>query len=88
MGLDAASATMVKPHTNFIEGEKYYLEYRGKDHIGVTEFFQYHDEFIREKQLGLSNTDKFFRQGFGPMHLMDFQFFNNLIDDFAKWSKK
>lgn len=62
MGLDAVSTAVAKPaHSNFIEGEKYYLEHRGKDHIGVSEFFQYHDEFIREKQLHLSNSDKFFR---------------------------
>ena len=61
---------------------------RGKDSIGVCEYFQYHDEQLRDRGFKLSNTDKFFRIGFGPMHLMTFSFFNNLVDDFLNWCKK
>ena len=81
MGIQAQSQT-----SNFVDGEKYYLENRGKDYIGIGENFQYHNEFIRDKQIALTNSDKFFREGFGPMYLMDFKFFNSLIDDFLKWS--
>lgn len=86
MGLATTSTTHT--NSNFIEGEKYWLECRGKDYEGISEFFQYHDEQIREKQFQLSNSDKFFRQGFGPMHMMDFQFFNNLLNDFVSWCEK
>lgn len=71
-----------------LAGEKQYLQARGKDHSGVSEYFQLHDESLRERCLKLSNADKFFRVGFGPLHLMDYQFFNNLLDDFLTWCKK
>ena len=81
MGIDALSST----NTNFIEGEKYFLETRGKENNDISENFQYHDDQIILKKIKLTNSDKFFRQGFAPMHLMDFQFFNNLVDDFLEW---
>ena len=84
MGLGAETVT----NSNFLQGEKYFLENKGRDYIGIFENFQYHDQVIKEKQLALTNSDKFFRQSFGPMHLMDFKFFNNLVDDFIKWAKK
>ena len=82
MGLQANSSFLGGINSNFVEGEKYYLESRGKDHDGIFEYFQYHDEYVVEKDIKLTNADKFFRQGFGPMHLMDFQFFNNLLNSF------
>lgn len=83
MGIQAQSQS-----SNFVEGEKHYLDNRGKDYLGISENFQYHDETVRDKQIVLTNSDKFFREGFGPMHLMDYKFFNALLDDFLKWAQK
>ena len=33
----------------------------------------------------LSYRDKFFREAFNPMHLMNFKLFNNIMDEFTIW---
>lgn len=79
------SSTTQNSKASFIEGEKTYLSHRGKDTEGITEFFQYHEQFLCKHDVKLTYSDKFFREAFRPMHLMDFRFFNNLLDRFVVW---
>lgn len=72
---------------SFIPGEKHYLSNKGKDNEGITEYFQYHDQFLAKHDLKLTYSDKFYREAFRPMHLMNFRFFNNVIDEFVTWCR-
>ena len=72
--------------TNFVKGEKSYMAKRGKDRKGITEYYQLHDTYLENhKKIKLSETDMFFREAFRPMHLMNFEFFNNNLDRFLIW---
>lgn len=84
MGLSTTQSSK----SSFIEGEKYYLSHRGKDTDGITESFQHHDQFLCKHEVKLTYSDKFFREAFRPMHLMDFKLFNNIIDKFIGWAEK
>ena len=70
---------------NYVEGEKHFLQNRGKDQDGITEAFQYHDKAIKARQTELTASDRFYREAFKPLHLMDFRFFNNFLDEFLCW---
>ena len=78
-----------RSNKNYIIGEKHYLANRGKNLDDVTERFQLHDLHLKErKKVVLSYHEKFYRQAFSPMYLMNFKFFNNILDHFLLWMKK
>ena len=82
-------ANKSKARTNFVPGEKQFIKNKGKDVVGVTENFQLHDDKIKSRKsrhaIELSHSDRFFRQCFKPMHLMNFQLFNDGLDVFVGW---
>lgn len=86
MGSTTTSST-ASSSGSFIGGEKDYLSHKGKDTEGITEYFQYHDQFLSKLDVKLTYSDKFFREAFRPMHLMNFKFFNNVLDKFVDWCK-
>ena len=71
--------------SNFTDGQKLYTTNLGQDTDGITEDFQFHDIILDNKQIKLKPSDKFFREAFSPMHLMNFKFFNSILDKFLKW---
>lgn len=87
MGGTTTSSSTGSSSSSFIGGEKDYLSQKGKDMDGITEYFQYHEQALSKLDVKLSYSDKFFREAFRPMHLMNFQFFNNVIDKFVEWVK-
>jgi hypothetical protein len=57
----------------------------GQDPKNITENFQFHQTHLDKNKKNLSGIDKFYRETFNPMHLMNFSYFNMLIDDFIIW---
>ena len=89
MGIYSNSTSKSSSQSNaktFIEGEQDYLKNRGKDTEGISEKFQYHDSDLTKLDIKLSQTDKFFRETFRPMHLMNFKLLNKILDKFVEWS--
>lgn len=74
----------VKSNSSFI-GEKRALSALGTDTVGVTEKFQYHQKYLEKKRIKLNFSDAFFREAFGPMHLIDCIEMNKILDDFLEW---
>lgn len=75
--------------SGFIDGEKDYLLHKGKDTEGITDYFQYHDQHLSKLDgVKLTYSDKFFRESFRPMNLMNARFFNNVLDQFVDWSRE
>lgn len=77
-------------HGSFLslKGSQEYTAFQnliGMDKVGVNENFQYHSKHLKEKQLRLNYHEMFFREAFGPMHLLDIKVFDKLIDDFLEW---
>lgn len=78
-----------RSNKNYVSGEKEWLSNRGKDMEDVTERFQLHDcQLIKRSKVKLSYHDKFFREAFSPMYLMNFKLFNNILDKFLLWVQK
>lgn len=74
-----------KPFCRKPTGEYPCISTLGQDRDGVTENFHNHIDYIKKKGIKLNFSDMFFREAFGPMHLMNITQFNCLIDDFIEW---
>lgn len=86
--MGANSNSTMSPNSrakNFLEGEKDFLSHKGKDTEGITELFQYHDVYLSKNEVKLTYSDKFFKEVFRPMHLMNFKLLNKILDQFVVW---
>ena len=52
----------------------------GQDTIGVTENFQYHDNYIKENRVKLDQFGKFYRKTSQPLYLMKLEKFLDFVD--------